>query len=135
MKFYTISFAPNLCYFLLPACSARCPWLCCGRPLGTWDHPTAQDTSVNTSPRRQEHNRPVSYSRLPLITMTIDSFYSMSLDLMLNIHKFLSGYELFTTLCIVGDSDIAGIYEYLTSSRGSYCKNESIVIVISGNWE
>ena len=54
---------------------------------------------------------------------------------MLNIHKFQSGYELFTTLCIVWDSDLAGIYEYLTSSRGSYCKNESIVIVISGNWE
>ena len=30
---------------------------------------------------------------------------------MLNIHKFQSGYELFTTLCIVGDSDLAGIYE------------------------
>ena len=54
---------------------------------------------------------------------------------MLNIHKFQSGYELFTTLCIVGDSDLAGVYEYLTSSRGSYCKNESIVVVISGNWE
>ena len=44
---------------------------------------------------------------------------------MLTIHKFQSGYELFTTLCI----------EYLKSSRSSYCKNESIVIVISGNWE
>ena len=54
---------------------------------------------------------------------------------MLNIHESQSGYELFTILCIVGDSDIAGIYEYLTSSRGSYFKNESIVIVISGNWE
>ena len=55
---------------------------------------------------------------------------------MLNIpHKFQSGYELFATLCIVGDSDLASIYEYLTSIRGSYCKNESIVIVISGNWE
>ena len=54
---------------------------------------------------------------------------------MLNIHKIQSGYELFTALCIVGDSDLAGIYEYLTSSRGSCCKNESIVIVISGNWE
>ena len=54
---------------------------------------------------------------------------------MLKIHKSQSGYELFTTLCIVGDSDLAGIYEYLTSSRGSYCKNESIVIVVSGNWE
>ena len=54
---------------------------------------------------------------------------------MLKIHKSQSGYELFTTLCIVGDSDLASIYEYLTSSRGSYCKNESIVIVISGNWE
>ena len=54
---------------------------------------------------------------------------------MLNIHKFQSGYELFTTLCIVGDPNLAGIYEYLTSSRGSYCKNESIVTVISGNWE
>ena len=51
---------------------------------------------------------------------------------MLNIHKFQGGYELFTTLCIVGDSDLAGIYEYLTSNRGSYCKNESIIIVISG---
>ena len=54
---------------------------------------------------------------------------------MLNIHKFQSGYELFTTLCIVGDSNLAGIYEYLTSSRGLCCKKESIVIVISGNWE
>ena len=54
---------------------------------------------------------------------------------MLNIHKFQSGYELFTTLCTVGDSDLACIYEYLTSSRGSYCKKESIVIVISDNWE
>ena len=54
---------------------------------------------------------------------------------MLNIHKFQSGYELFTTLCIVGDSALAGIYEYLTSSRGSCCKNVSIVIVISGNLE
>ena len=54
---------------------------------------------------------------------------------MLNIHKFQSGYELFTTLCIVGDSSLAGIYEYSTSRRGSCCKNESIVIVISGNWE
>ena len=44
---------------------------------------------------------------------------------MLTIHKFQSGYELFTTLCI----------EYLKSSRSSHCKNESIVIVISGNWE
>ena len=41
----------------------------------------------------------------------------------------------YSQLCIVGDSDIAGIYEYLTSSRGSYCKNEFIVMVISGNWE
>ena len=54
---------------------------------------------------------------------------------MLNIHKFQSGYELFTARCIVGDSDLAGIYEYLTSSRGSYCKIESIVIVISGSCE
>ena len=54
---------------------------------------------------------------------------------MLNIHKFQSGYELFTTLCIVEDSGLAGIYEYLTSSRGSYCKNETIVIVISCSWE
>ena len=50
---------------------------------------------------------------------------------MLNIYK----YELFTTLCTVGGSNLAGIYEYLTSSRGSCCKSESIVIVISGNWE
>ena len=54
---------------------------------------------------------------------------------MLNIYKFQSGYDLFTTLCIVGDSNLAGICEYLTSSRGLCCKNESIVIVISGNWE
>ena len=54
---------------------------------------------------------------------------------MLNINKFRSGYELFTILCIVGDSDLAAIYEYLTASRGSYCKNESLVIVTSGNWE
>ena len=54
---------------------------------------------------------------------------------MLNIHQLQSGYELFTTLCIVGDSDLAGIYVHSTPSRGSYGKNESIVIVISGNWE
>ena len=54
---------------------------------------------------------------------------------MLNIHKFQNGYELFTTSCIVGNSDLAGIYKYLTSSRGSYSKNEPIIIVISGNWE
>ena len=41
---------------------------------------------------------------------------------MLNTRKFQSGYELFIILCTVGDSDLAGIYEYLTSSRGSYCK-------------
>ena len=51
---------------------------------------------------------------------------------MLNIHNFQSGHVIFTTLCIAGDSDFAGTYGYLTSSRGSYCKNESIVIVISG---
>ena len=51
---------------------------------------------------------------------------------MLNIHKFQSGYELFTTLCIVEDSDLDGIYDYLTSSRGSFCKNKCI---ISGNCE
>ena len=39
----------------------------------------------------------------------------------------------YSQLCIVRDSDLAGIYEYLTSSRGSYCKNESVVIVISSN--
>ena len=54
---------------------------------------------------------------------------------MLNIHQFQCVHELFTTMCIVKDSDLAGIYKYLTSCRGSYCKNESIVIVISGNWE
>ena len=54
---------------------------------------------------------------------------------MLNIHKFQSGYELFTTLCIVEDSDLDGIYDYLTSTRGSFCKSECIVIVISGNCE
>ena len=41
---------------------------------------------------------------------------------MLNIHQLQSGYELFTTLCIVGDSDLAGIYVHSTPSRGSYCK-------------
>ena len=54
---------------------------------------------------------------------------------MLNIHKFQSGHELFTTLCIVGDSGFASIYKDLTSSRSSYCKNESIVIVVSGKCE
>ena len=33
-----------------------------------------------------------------------------------NINKFQSGYELFTTLRIVGDSDLASIYEYLLLS-------------------
>ena len=80
-------------------------------------------------------NRPVSYSQLPLITMTIDSFLQYEPQLDVKFHKFHRGYDLFTTLCIVGDSALAGIYEYLTSSRGSYCKNQSIVIVINGNWE
>ena len=55
---------------------------------------------------------PVSYSRFPLITVT---------------------YRLVFT--VRGSLYHSGIYEYLTSSRGSYCKNESLVIVISGNWE
>ena len=54
---------------------------------------------------------------------------------MLNIHKLQSGYELFTTLCIVEDSDLDGIYDHLTSTRGSFCKSECIIIVISGNCE
>ena len=54
---------------------------------------------------------------------------------MLIIHKLQSGYELFTTLCVVGDSDLVCIYEYLTTRRGSHFKNESIFIAISGNWE
>ena len=54
-------------------------------------------------------NRPVSYSQLPLITVTIDSFLQGNLNLMLNIHKFQCGYDLLTTLCIVGDSDLASI--------------------------
>ena len=37
-------------------------------------------------------------------------FYGVSFDLMLNIRKFRCGYELLITLCIAGDSDIAGIY-------------------------
>ena len=37
---------------------------------------------------------------------------------MLNIRIFQSGYELFATLCIVGDSDLAGIYVDSTPSRG-----------------
>ena len=79
-------------------------------------------------------NRPVSYSHLPLITMTIDPFLQHEHSLK-NVHKFQSGYEQFTTLCILEDSNLASIYEYSTSRRGSCCKNESIVIVISGNWE
>ena len=55
---------------------------------------------------------------------------------MLNIHKSQSGHELFTALCIVGDSDLARIYEYLTHHvEVRTVKNESIVIVVSGNWE
>ena len=41
-----------------------------------------------------------SYSQLPLVAITIDSFLHISLTLMLNIHKFQSGYELLTTLCL-----------------------------------
>ena len=55
---------------------------------------------------------------------------------MLSIHKSQSGHELFTALCIVGDSDLARIYEYLTHHvEVRTVKNESIVIVVSGNWE
>ena len=59
----------------------------------------------------------------------------MSLHLMLNIHKYRRDANLqqYTELWIANIH--YGIYEYLTSSRGSYRKNESIVIVISGNWE
>ena len=50
---------------------------------------------------------------------------------MLNIHN--SGVDMsYSQLCIVGDSDLAGIYEYLTLSGGAYCKNDSFVTVISG---
>ena len=54
---------------------------------------------------------------------------------MLHFHKFRRDLNLqqYTELWIAHIH--SGINEYLTSSRGSYCKNESIVIVISGNWE
>ena len=35
---------------------------------------------------------------------------------MLNIHECQCGYDIFTTLCIVGDSDLAGIYVDSTPS-------------------
>ena len=53
---------------------------------------------------------------------------------MLNIHNS-NVHMSYSQLCIVGDSDLAGIYEYLTSSQGKHCKIESKVIVISGYWE
>ena len=49
---------------------------------------------------------------------------------MLNIHKYQRDLNLQQIAHIH-----CGNYEYLISSRGSYCKSESIVIVISGNWE
>ena len=42
----------------------------------------------------------------------------------------------YSQLCVLLEIRISPVFmNYLTSSRGSYCKNESIVIVISGNWE
>ena len=54
----------------------------------------------------------------------------------LNTRKFHCGYELVKTpLCIVGDSDLAGIYVDLTPTvKNKPCINESVVIVFSGNW-
>ena len=54
---------------------------------------------------------------------------------MLNLYKYWRDLNLqqYTELWIAHVH--SGIYEYLTSSRGSYCKNESIVIVVSGKWE
>ena len=58
------------------------------------------------------HNKNTSFSnyQLPLIRMNIGSFYSVNLDLMSNIHKYQCGYELFAALCIVGGSELTGIY-------------------------
>ena len=54
---------------------------------------------------------------------------------MLNIRKYRRGlnFQQYTELWIAHIR--SGIYEYLTLSRGSHCKNESLVIAISGNWE
>ena len=63
-------------------------------------------------------------------------FYRVDLNLLLNLHKYRRNLNLqqYAELWI-GHIHI-GIYEYLTGpSRSYYCKNESTVIVISGNWE
>ena len=60
---------------------------------------------------------PVSYSQLSLISMTKDSFLQGRLDVKYSI-KFQCGYDLFTTLSIVCDSDLVGIYVESTPSRG-----------------
>ena len=54
---------------------------------------------------------------------------------MLKILKFQCGYKLFRTLYIVEDSDLAGMYVDSTPSWGYPCRNESVVSVISHNWE
>ena len=58
-----------------------------------------------------------------------------SLELMLNIHKCPPDLNLQQYTELWRAHTHSRIYEYLTSSRGSYCKNETIVNAISGNWE
>ena len=57
-------------------------------------------------------NRPVSNSQLPLITMTIDSFYRDSLNLVLNLRKYQRDLNLqqYTELWIF--HILIGAYEY-----------------------
>ena len=61
-----------------------------------------------------EHlNRQWTFYELPVDADDNDYrnyFCCVNLKLMSSIHKFQCGYELFTTLRIVGDSDLAGIY-------------------------
>ena len=54
---------------------------------------------------------------------------------MLIIQNFQCGYELFTALCIVGDSGFVGLYVDSTPSCSYPCKNKSLCIVINDKWE
>ena len=58
---------------------------------------------------RLEHlNRQWTFYELPVDYR--NRFCCVNLKLLSSIHKFQCGYELFTALRIVGDSDLAGIY-------------------------
>ena len=59
----------------------------------------------------------------------------VNLDLMLKLHKYWWDLNLKQHRVVNISYPHTGIHEYLASSRGYPYKNESIVIMISGNWE